>query len=289
MADKLRHLLRDAAQRLDVPPPPIDAILADGRRRRGRGNRTRGALAIAASVVLVAGGLVGVSRLVAADRQGQTVDPAGQTSRPGTESNSTEGPFEVSGSGVGAHPFGTDAEDVLAAAVARFGEPEITVGPQRYIRLPGSDAWFEDADDAISPSWRYPVAYVTCWGVLCLVFGGDETDALQLRGWELAQHRRWSEFEQMEDLQRPDVRLAGSGIGLGDSWEKLHAAYPRTVVGGAEGATVAVQRTPWAGVFDGVAGWRLSGQWDSARPTRAPDDAVVTRLSGGEGPEPGCC
>jgi hypothetical protein len=52
---------------------------------------------------------------------------------------------------------------------------------------------------------------------------------------------------------------------------------------------VAVHDTPWTGVFDGVAGWRLSGSWDYTHPFRAPADAVVTRLSGDEGPQPGCC
>ena len=93
----------------------------------------------------------------------------------------------------------------------------------------------------------------------------------------------------MQDLQLPDVRLADTGIGLGDSWKRLHAAYPRTVVTGAEGASLAVQKTPWPGIFDGVAGWRLSGIWDFERPTHVPGGAVVTRLSGGQGPEPGCC
>ena len=91
------------------------------------------------------------------------------------------------------------------------------------------------------------------------------------------------------DLPRSDVRLAGTGIRLGDSWERLHAAYPDVVVSGAEGSTVAVRNTPWAVVFDGVAGWRLSGPWDYTHPARAPAGAVVTRLSAGEGPEPGCC
>ena len=70
------------------------------------------------------------------------------------------------------------------------------------------------------------------------------------------------------DLHSRDVRLTRTGIGLGDSWKRLHAAYPGTLIGGAEGASVAVRNTPWTGVFDGVAGWRLSGQWDFSHPTR---------------------
>ena len=285
MSDTLQHLLREEAERIDVPPPPTNAIVTDGRRRRTV-RRTQGLIALAASVAVVAGGLVGVSRLLADNARGLSPDPA---SDPSASATVVGGPLDVSGSGVGTQPFGTDADEVLAAVGARFGEPDLTLGPQRYVRIPGSDAWFEDADDPLSPSWQYPITSVTCWDTLCLIFGGDAVDTLQLRGWELAQHRRWSGFEERKDLHSPDVRLVGTGIRLGDSWKRLHAAYPGTVVGGAEGASVAVHNTPWTGVFDGVAGWRLSGQWDYSHPTEAPAGAVVTRLSGGEGPQPGCC
>lgn len=269
MTDKPQHPLRDGAE---------------------RGNRTGVALVVAACLAVVAGGFVGITRLVADDGQGRPPGSAGtQTARSTTQPSSPEGPLEVSGSGVGTHPFGTDADDVLAVLTTRLGEPDLTLGPQRYFRIAGHDGWFEEVDDPISPSWHYPVASVACWRVLCVIFGGSEAGVLQLRGWELAQYRRWSEFEQMKDLHLPEVRLTGSGIRLGDSWERLHAAYPNTVVGGAEGASLAVHTTPWPGVSDGAAGWRLSGQWDFAHPTRAPESAVVTRLSGGEGPEPGCC
>ena len=287
MTDMLQHLLREEGERLDVPPPPVDAILAGGRSRR-RSHRTRRVVALAAAVVVVAGGLVGVSRLVAEDGRGLSPAPA-DTPSSGPSTPVTGGPLDVSGSGVGTLPFGVDADEVVAAVSAQLGEPDLTEGPQRYVRIPGSESWFEDGNDPLSLSWQHPITSVTCWGGLCLVFGGDEADTLTLRGWELAQHRRWSSSEEAEELQLPDVRLARTGIRLGDSWEKLHAAYPKTVVGGAEGASVSVRNTPWTGIFDGVAGWRLSGQWDYAHPTRAPEGAVVTRLSGGEGPEPGCC
>ena len=286
MTDQLQHLLRAEAERIDVPPPPTHAIVTDGRRRR-RVRRTRSCIALAASVAVVAGVLVGVNRLLSDDARGSAPDPASNPSAPSP--TVVGGPLEVSGSGVGTQPFGADPDEVLAAVADRFGEPDLALGPQRYVRVPGSDAWFEDADDPLSLSWQYPITSVTCWGALCLIFGGDEVDTLQLRGWELAQHRRWSAGEDMKDLKLPDVRLAGTGIRLGDSWERLHAAYPRTVVDGAEGGSVAVQNTPWTVVSDGVAGWRLSGPWDYSRPTQAPADAVVTRLSGGEGPQLGCC
>lgn len=284
MTDELQHLLQEEAVRIEVPLPPITAIVTGGRRRR-RVRRAQELIALAASVAMVAGVLVGVSRVLSDDTRGSLPGPASDPSA----STTVVGPLGVSGSGVGTQSFGTASEEVLAAVAALFGAPDLTVDPQRYARIPGRRAWFEVADDPLSPSWRYPVISVTCWGVLCLIFGGDEADALQLRGWELAQHRRWSGFEKIRDLRMPDVRLAGSEIGLGDSWKRLHAAYPNTLVGGAEGASVAVQNTPWPVVSDGVAGWRLSGAWDSSRPSQAPAGAVVTRLSGGEGPQPGCC
>ncbi len=263
------------------------AELVAGAGGRGRTvRRTQGLVALAASVAVVAGGLVGLNRLLS-DAPGSSSDPASNASA--SSAPVVVGPLDVSGSGVGTQPFGTDADEVLAAVAARFGEPDLTVGPQRYFRISGSDAWYEAADDPLSPSWQYPITAVTCWDRLCLIFGGDAADTLQLRGWELAQHRRWSGSEEPRDLHSPDVLLARTGIGLGDSWKRLHAAYPGTVIGGAEGASVAVHNTPWTGVFDGVAGWRLSGSWDYTHPTQAPAGAVVTRLSGGEGPQPGCC
>ncbi|MGZ8738222.1 MAG: hypothetical protein ACXWW7_13735, partial [Nocardioides sp.] len=99
---------------------------------------------------------------------------------------------------------------------------------------------------------------------------------------------RWSEYAGV-DATSPEVTLAGTGIRLGDSWKALHAAYPSTGVAGAEGNSLAVADTPWEGIFDGAAAWRLSGEWDFEHPTTAPSDATVSRISAGEGPEPGCC
>jgi len=188
--------------------------------------------------------------------------------------------LQVSGRGVGSHAFGADADAVLAAVTERLGEPDSTDGPDRYTRIRGHDGWFEVADDPISPSWRYRLTSTTCWGVACLVFGGNDVDSLRLRGWVLTRHGATS---------RPDVRLAGSGIRLGDSWERLHAAYPDTEAHGAEGASLDVRRLPWRAPSDGVGAWRLSGTWDWTRPERVPPGARVTRLSAGEAPEPGCC
>jgi hypothetical protein len=99
---------------------------------------------------------------------------------------------------------------------------------------------------------------------------------------------RWADYTGA-DPTSPEVTLADTGLRLGDSWEALHAAYPSTTVGGAEGNSLAVENTPWDGIFDGVATWRLSGPWDFEQPTKAPPDAAITRISAGEGPEPGCC
>lgn len=289
MTDKLQSLLREEALGLEVPAPPTAEILARGRRAR-KTRRTRRLLAVAAAVVLVAGGLAGVTRLVG-DREGGAPDrvlPATDPPTPTGTHHPAAGPLDVSGSGVGTQPFGTAAQDVLATLIARYGDPDLSVPATTYVRIPGSPGWYEVADDPISLGWRHRVLTVSCWGAFCVVFGGDEPDGLQLRGWELAQYRRWDGTEPT-DRATPEVRLSESGITLGDGWPALHRAYPQTVVAGGEGNSLAVRSLPWPGVFDGVGDWRLSGLWDPEHPTQAPAGAVVTRLSGGEGPEPGCC
>ncbi len=196
--------------------------------------------------------------------------------------------FELSGSAAGPFDFGSGADKVVAGVSERFGDPDVTVGPERYHRHAGRDAWFEDEGDPLSPAWDYPVLSVSCWQALCLVFGGQAEAELALRGWELTSHNRWSENAEA-DPTSPEVTLAGTGIRLGDSWKELHAAYPSTTVGGAEGNSLAVKNTPWNGIFDGAATWRLSGPWDYEHPTTVPPGAALTRISAGEGPEPGCC
>lgn len=236
--------------------------------------------AAATAVALLAGGLVAdLAWGPDAVRDAPLIDPV----------VTADSPLEVSGSGVGSLDFGSNAEEVVSAVSAELGEPDLTVGPLRFSRIRGHEGWFQDADDAISLSWGYPVASVSCWRVLCLVMGGQDQESLQLRGWELAEQPRWSEFEAVANPQLPDIRLAETGIRLGDPWAELHTAYPATEIQGAEGASVAVRGTPWAGISDGAAAWRLSGTWDHRHPATAPDGAVVTRLSGGEGPQPGCC
>ncbi len=283
MSEELRHLLREEADRLEVPAPPTSAILSGGRRRRAR-RRTGGLALAAAGVAVVVGGVVGLGHALGGDPRGGSPDPAVTPSVVPPVDPSVA----VSGTGVGALPFGTAADRAVAAVTERLGEPDLTVAPQRYARIAGQQGWFAEADDPLSLHWRYPVVSVTCWEELCLVFGGDTADDLRLRGWELASFRRWSGTDQ-GDPQVPDVRLAGTGVRLGDPWTRLHRAYPEAVVNGGEGNAVAVRSTPWPGIADGIGVWRLSGQWDFEHPARAPEGAVVTRLSAGEGPEPGCC
>ena len=278
------------------PPPGRTPTCSDG---AGRGVPARWSR-LTACLVLGTVGVVG-SRLLLADARPTRPGPRHPSRRAPSPPRRGTGPragyrsavghrsLVVSGTRVGRQPLGTGADRVVAAVTARLGAPDLGVDPQHYVRVAGSTGWHEVAGDPLSPSWRYPVASVTCWRSLCLLFGGDAVDTLRLRGWELARQRRWADEGAARARRGPAVRLARTGVRLGDSWERLHTAYPRTVVGGGEGASVAVNRTPWPGVSDGVAGWRLSGSWDYTRPTAAPPGAIVTRLSGGEGPQPGCC
>ena len=293
MTDRLQDLLRDEAQGIDVPSAPLDRIVRDGRRRRTV-RRTRDVIAVVASVVMVVGVGLGAHRLLS-DSAGVTLpEPVGPPSSTSVSDGdgTSAGTVTVSGSGAAGEQFGAPVDRVVAAVSGRLGEPSLSVGPERYHRVPGEDRWVRDGSDPMSPGWDFPVASVSCWGGFCLVFGGDDVASLRFRGWELSAQSRWvgPDAEPGAGAGRaPLVRLAGSGIGLGDSWATVHAAYPGTRGGGGEGASLVVKDTPWAGISDGVGAWRLSGQWDYQRPEHVPSGAVVTRLSAGQGPEPGCC
>ncbi|MFC4785122.1 hypothetical protein ACT8ZV_11630 [Nocardioides sp. MAHUQ-72] len=248
--------------------------------------------AVLASLLLVAGCGDSSSGRPAGDA-GTTASNTASNAAVTTSGSPTPDPsgtrrLELSGSAAGSFDFGSDVDDVVAGVSERFGSPDVIVGPQRYHRQAGQDTWFEDAGDPLSPAWDHPVLSVSCWQALCLVFGGDTEEDLALRGWELATVNRWGDGTRT-DPATPDATLAGTGIRLGDPWRKLHAAYPSTTVGGGEGNTLAVHDTPWDGIFDGVATWRLSGQWDYEHPDAAPPGATLTRISAGQGPEPGCC
>ncbi|MCB0906915.1 MAG: hypothetical protein KDB63_07345 [Nocardioidaceae bacterium] len=226
--------------------------------------------------------------LVACGGTGRPPEPRDHSAAASESASASASPtvvtLEVSGHAVGGQGFGSAQAEVVATLTGRLGEPDVSEAPSRFSRIPGHEGWFEVAGDTISPAWAYEYAARTCWGELCLVFGGDRAGDLRLRGWELA---RDSEKTPAETSY--DVRLAGSGIALGDSWETVRAAYPGTVVDGGEGASLTIRDLPWPGFTDGVGAWRLTGTWDFDHPHRAPPDAVLIRISAGEGPEPGCC
>ena len=150
-----------------------------------------------------------------------------------------------------------------------------------------SQAFSRAADDVLGDAWQHRYHRRICWQSLCVHFGGAEQSSASITGWELAKWLPVADYTA--DPKLPDAELEDTGIRLGSTWVELQAAYPDVVAGGAEGNTLAVDDTPWGGIFDGVATWRLSGQWNYERPTDAPADATVTRLSAGDGPEPGCC
>ncbi len=290
MTDQLRDLLRAEADGLDVPPPPTAAILLGGRSRR-RARRARVVLAVAASVAVLAGGVVGVDALREGDGRSSAPDVAVPAPNPtGSPGPAPRGPVPVGRGSAGGLPFGAGRDEVVATLTARLGAPDVTVEPTVYARIPGQTGWFAEGADSLSPSWAYRVAAVTCWQQFCVIFGGGAPDELVLRGWELSEYVRWGDDPgPVSEPQEPEVWLADSTTGLGDSWVRLSSIYPRLRVAGGEGASVSVRNLPWRGIFDGVGEWRLSGQWDPARPTEAPPGARITRLSAGEGPEPGCC
>ena len=261
---------------------------------------TRAARGAAVAGLVIALTACGTTEQRTSSAQDTTPKPSQSASAPAPEPDTTPAVepavepasasvLEVSGDGVGETPFGTDVVEATAALTDALGEPDLTVGPTRYSRIPGADGWYETAGDEISPRWRYRVTSVSCWGGFCAIYGGEQERSLQLRGWELADYNRWDKSGEAGEGTQPDVRLSDSGITLGDSWKQLHAAYPQTVVQAAEGASLSVGTIPWTGIFDGAAEWRLSGYWDYEHPSKVPAGSVVTRLSGGEGPEPGCC
>ena len=123
--------------------------------RVGRWRRVRDLVAVAVCAVLVAVALLAVGRLLSDDGRDASSGPGGGhvVARP---AGSGAGPVEVSGTGVDGQRFGADADEVVAAVSARLGEPDLSVAPRRYVRIPGNRGWFEDGGDPLSPSWRHP-------------------------------------------------------------------------------------------------------------------------------------
>ena len=251
------------------------------------------AVVVAVEGPLVAAGAAGLGRLVAQDSAGTSSATAGSPSvpsvtpaAPARSTRTATRPLAVSGVGVGRQRFGAGADAVVAAVSARLGEPDATGTPQRYVRIAGADGWFEDGGDPISPSWRHRFTSVTCWDVLCLVFGGADRKGLRLRGWVLAE-RGGAGVEQ--PLHPVDVHLAGTGLRLGDRRERGTPGLPWDGRRGRGGRLGHCPRDPLArGVRRGrrLAALGCVGLHPSGTGAcRCPGDPALR----GEGPEPGCC
>lgn len=235
-----------------------------------------------------------ISEVQSADRWVSDVD---RLVTGGVVALSPEGALQLSGDGVDIVDFGSPAEVGLETLRSRLGEPDADSDWQRFyssdemdpetrsVTVPG--VYYASADDVLGDAWQHRYHRRICWQSLCVHFGGAEQSSASITGWELAKWLPVADYTA--DPKLPDAELEDTGIRLGSTWVELQAAYPDVVAGGAEGNTLAVDDTPWGGIFDGVATWRLSGQWNYERPTDAPADATVTRLSAGDGPEPGCC
>lgn len=258
------------------------------RRARGGDRRARsafaGSAALALATTLMLAGCASDEDAAAADREpdGGRVSDQSSSATNASAAAPAETRISVSGKGVGRYRFGTSADRVVDGLTRRLGEPTAAPAPKEFVRIKGHRGWYEVAGDPLSPSWRYRVFATTCWQSLCLDFGGKSADSLALRVWEVSRSRGSS-----DDTLRAE--LADTGIGLGNRWRSVHAAYPDTSVHGSEGASLEIRNTPWPTIHDGVGGWRLSGHWDYKHPDRVPPRASVIRLSGGQGPEPGCC
>ncbi|MCD4536262.1 hypothetical protein LRP67_19395 [Nocardioides sp. cx-169] len=267
---------------LTDPPPDtldLDHVIARGTRRRAVRRAVTAGAGLAATLMIGTG-----FAYVAMPGDTDTAPPA--TVEPTPTIRRTAAPLRGSGTGIGEWSFGDAAGEVITEMTRSFGAPD---WDSAWDQLEPAPAGFAvDGDDPLSPSWDHRQARTVCWQSLCAAFGGETVKAATFRGWELARSPSWNDYEPV-DATQPQIRLADSGIALGDTWAELSAAYPDVVPGGGEGASLTIDDPPWPGIFDGVGEWRLSGTWDSSRPRYAPPGAEVTRMSAGEGLEPGCC
>lgn len=190
--------------------------------------------------------------------------------------------------GLGPWRFGSPFAEVYAGMKTWFDAPDFETGWTRYHRFGRQPGWFAEQGDPISLSWGYEYVRLACWEALCAIFGGASPAAGTFLGWELSKWRRWDSYAEV-DTSEPPVALAGSQIGLGDTWADFSAAYPDATLGVGEGNGIVIDNPPWPGIFDGVWAWRLEGAATNGDVSQAPPGAKIVRMSGGEGPEPGCC
>lgn len=214
----------------------------------------------------------------------RTQPPTNQPSQ--VPSTAPEQILDATATGIGEWEFGDPADEVITDMTESFGAPDDDTAWDELDQV--ADGFSVNGGDSLSATWDHRQLRTVCWQSLCAVFGGDTVAAATFRGWALTSIPEWNDYEPV-DVTQPRIALAGSGITLGDTWADFQAAYPDAVPRGAEGASLGIAHPPWPGIFDGADEWRLSGTWDYTRPRYAPPGSEVTRMSAGEGPEPGCC
>jgi hypothetical protein len=190
--------------------------------------------------------------------------------------------------GLGPWEFGSPFGRAYNEMETWFDAPDIDTAWTRYHRIGGESGWFAQRNDVISPSWDHEYVRVACWEALCAIFGGPSPASGTFRGWELSKWHYWGDYAEVNPNEPPIV-LKGSQIGLGDSWTDFSAAYPDATLGLGEGNSIVIDNPPWPGIFDGVWAWRLEGAAMNGDVSQVGPDTKIVRMSGGEGPEPGCC
>ena len=105
-----------------------------------------------------------------------TTDPVVAASPPATATPAPESAVAVvvSGTTVGDSRFGDSRAATVATLTDRLGEPDATVGPQRFEQVGGSGPWYQSGGDNLSPAWDHRVFATTCWDGFCVLFGGED-------------------------------------------------------------------------------------------------------------------
>ncbi len=285
-----------------MPPgdPRLDEVYRRGEVLRSRRHRRLLAGSSAIAVVLTVVGL----NIVLDDSTDETrpVDVVGETSTTiestSTSSTTSTEPVHttlaVTGGSVGANPFGVPAERAADDVRSILGDPDADSGWMRWWSpdemdqppIGGEGRFFASQVDDLGPSAPYRWVRNVCWDGFCIHLGGSSELDRTLRGWSLsAEH----------DSPPPDpssmpVTLTSGNLTLGSSWAEVQAAFASATAVGAEGLSIAIEGLPFPTINDGVGGWRLEGLSPPAPDQPEPEpSARLTRLSAGEGPEPGCC